>query len=160
MTCLPPLHRFHSVKLPTEVREQFRRYGREGGRTRAKRLEPGDRRRIARLAATRRWIRERFGVERFSDLSLPGAELVDRGLHDLAAGETTSESLLVSLAAARLRREGVPVGAIEPDPRWRLYRMLERTEGDLAHARYTALLRRIVSFADACRLSREPVDRA
>ena len=70
---------------------------------------------------------------------------------DLADERVTPESLLVSLAAPRLRREGVPIGRVEPDPERRLYAQLERTEGDLAHARYTAHLRRIVSFADACR---------
>jgi len=83
--------------------------------------------------------------------------LVDAGLTDLAAGETTPESLTVSLAAPRLRREGVPVSAVLDDPERRLFDLLSRTEGDLAHARYNAYLRRVVSFADACRLAR--VDR-
>jgi hypothetical protein len=93
-------------------------------------------------------------VARFADLSLPGAEIVDRGLDDLAAERTTRESLLVSLAAPRLRREGIPIGAVERDPERRLYELLEQTEGDLAHGRYTAQLRRMASFADACCLFR------
>ena len=64
------------------------------------------------------------------------------------------ESLLVSIAAPRLKREGVPIGRVEAEPEQRLYALLEQTEGELAHARYTAHLRRIVSFADACRLFR------
>jgi len=83
---------------------------------------------------------------------------VDRGLADLAAGRTSAESLLVSLAEPRLRREGVPVGTVQLDPERRLYALLEETEGDLAHARYTALLRRMNSFADACRTARAHVD--
>lgn len=142
------------MKLPTEIRERFRRYGREGGRLRAERIGAPERRRIARCAATTRWIRSRFGVSRFADLALPGAEIVDQALADLAAERTTLEGLLVSLAGPRLRREGVPLGAVEPDPERRLYALLEETEGDLAHARYTAYLRRMVSFADACRLAR------
>lgn len=40
------------------------------------------------------------------------------------------------------------------EPEFRLYELLEATEGGLAHARYNALMRRVVSFADACRLAR------
>jgi hypothetical protein len=85
---------------------------------------------------------------------------VDQGLADLAAGLTTVESLLVSLAEPRLRREGVPIGPVEADPEKRLYELLERTEGDLAHARYVAHLRRVASFADACHLARSSGRRA
>jgi hypothetical protein len=101
-----------------------------------------------------RWIRQRFGAASFAALGLPGGDLVDAGLSDLASGRTTAESLAVSLAAPRLRREGVPVGAPLDDPERRLFRQLSRTDGDLAHARYNAYLRRLVSFADACRLAR------
>jgi hypothetical protein len=87
-------------------------------------------------------------------LGLPGGDLVDQGLADLAAGKITLESLLVSLAAPRLRREGVPVGAALADPERRLFRLLSRKGMDLAHARYNAYRRRIVSFADACRAAR------
>jgi len=142
------------VKLPVEIRERFRRYGRRGGLARAARADASERRRTARQAATARWIAARFGVRRFADLSLPAGDAVDRGLADLAAERITPESLLVSLAAPRLRREGVPIGRVEPDPERRLYALLERTEGDLAHTRYVAHLRRIASFADACRLVR------
>lgn len=62
----------------------------------------------------------------------------------------------VSLAAPRLRREGVPVGATLPDADHRLYDLLSRTEGDRAHARYLAWLDRMASFADACRYRRLP----
>ena len=142
------------MKLPAEIREQFQQYGREGGRRRAIRLGPEDRVRIARLGATTRWVRKRFGASNFTELGLPGGDLVDRGLADLADGRISVESLLVSLASPRLRREGVPIGAVESDPETRLYSMLTRSEGDLAHARYGAYLRQIVSFADACPLAR------
>ena len=72
----------------------------------------------------------------------------------MADGKTTAASLAVSLAAPRLQREGVPIRIFEPDPERQLFEMLSRTEGDLAHARYGAYLRRLVSFADACRLAR------
>jgi hypothetical protein len=142
------------MELPDEIRERFRAYGRVGGRRRAECLPDADRTTIARRAAATRWIRERFGARTFGELGLPGAEIIDAGLADLAHERVTPESLAVSLAAPRLRREGVPVGHVLDEPERRLYELLERTEGVLAHARYNAWLRRLVSFADACRLAR------
>ena len=81
--------------------------------------------------------------------------MVDRGLDALAAGQVSVESLVVSLAAPRLRREGVPLpGDTIPDAELRLYRLLERTSGPLAHARYLACLRQIASFADSVSAAR------
>ena len=142
------------MKLPPDVREQFRRYGRAGGRRRAARMSPAARRAVARRAAAGRWIRARFGAASFEAMDLPGGKIVDAGLADLSMGKVTIESLLVSLAAPRLRREGVPVSPPHRNPEDRLYRMLSRSEGDLAHARYRAYLLQVVSFADACRLAR------
>lgn len=139
------------MKLPKPVRERFRAYGRIGGRARAARMSPDDRRTVARKAAIRRWVRERFGAASFEDLGLPGGEIVDAGLAALAASEESVESLVVSLAAPRLRREGVPLPRdVFPDADRRLYRLLEHTSGELAHARYLAYLRQAASFADAC----------
>ncbi|MFV1958161.1 MAG: hypothetical protein ACC662_01985, partial [Planctomycetota bacterium] len=133
--------------LPADVRRIFRAWGREGGRARAARLSAPDRRRIARQAAIARWTRERFGAATFEELGLPGGALVDRGLRDAAAGLESVESLLVALARARLRREGVPVPENRvPEPEERLFRRLEAGQGALAHARYRALRRQIVSF--------------
>ena len=143
------------MRLPRAVRARFRREGRRGGQERARRLSAHERETIARRAAIRRWVNVRFGAPRFDDLGLPGGALVDRGLDDLAAGEETAESLAVSLAAPRLRREGVPLPSRTlPDADRRLYRLLERAHGDLAHARWLAHLRQVASFADACRLFR------
>lgn len=142
------------MDLSPEAQELFRRYGRLGGRERAARMSAADRRTVARLAAMARWIRARFGDTSFERLGLPGGDIVDAGLADLAAERATPESLAVSLAAPRLRREGVPVSAPLPDPERRLFELLSRTEGDLAHARYNAYLRRMASFADACRAAR------
>jgi hypothetical protein len=142
------------MKLPNDIRERFRRFGRAGGRKRAAGMSPEARRSVARRAAAARWMRRRFGSASFADLGFPGGELVDSGLADLADGEVTAASLLVSLAAARLRREGVPVGPVQENPEARLYALIERSAGDLAHARYGAYLRQMTSFADACRRSR------
>lgn len=64
--------------------------------------------------------------------------------------QRTAESLLVSLAGSRLRREGIPLGSVHADPEDGPYDLLAQSEGDLAHARYGAYLRQVVSFADAC----------
>lgn len=145
------------MELTPEARKLFREYGRLGGRERAARMPAADRREVARRAAMARWIRARFGDTSFERLGLPGGDIVDAGLADLAAERVTAESLAVSLAAPRLRREGVPVGATLPDPERRLFELLSRTEGDLAHARYNAYQQRMASFADACSAAR--VDR-
>lgn len=147
---LPPRH----MRLPSEIREQFQRYGRVGGQTRASVLPPERRKAIARRAASLRWVRARFGRDSFEELGLPGGELIDAGLADLTEERPSLESLLVSIAAPRLRREGVPVGVELADPEERLYELLSKSEGDLAHARYQAYLGQASSFADACRLAR------
>lgn len=142
------------MELPEEIREEFRRHGRAGGRARAARMSPERRKRIAQRAAAARWIRERFGAASFEALGLPGGEIIDAGLADLAAGNETRASLLVSLAAPRLRREGIPVGATLDNPDERLYELLAKADPELGHARYGAYLRRVASFADACRFVR------
>jgi hypothetical protein len=114
-------------------------------------MSPAARRAAARNAAVRRWIKVRFGAPGFAALGLPGGEAIDVGLADLAADKESVESLVVSLAAPRLKREGVPVpGQPFGDASRRLYRLLEASSGELAHARYSAWLRQAASFADAC----------
>jgi len=82
-------------------------------------------------------------------LPLPGEELVEKGLRDLEGSIETVEALLVSLAAPRLRALGVRVSAPLADPEERLYRRLTMEHGDGAHARYNALVRRLVSYERA-----------
>jgi len=142
------------MRLPPEVRAQFRRYGRAGGRARAARLSKEARTGVALRAAASRWIKKRFGAPRFRDLGLPGGEIVDSGLADLAAGRISAESLAVSIAMPRLRREGLPSLPPHPDPEDRLYELLSRRSGGLAHERYNAYLRQMSSFAAACRAHR------
>jgi hypothetical protein len=80
---------------------------------------------------------------------LPGAELVERGVRDLAEGVESTESLLVSIGRPRLRRLGFDVPEGFPAPEQRLYELLRARHGDAAHARYNALVRRLVSFERA-----------
>ncbi len=81
--------------------------------------------------------------------SLPGHELVSQGLTDLSAGRESEASLLVTMAAPRLRALGfdVPHGK-STDSSHRLYELLSERDGG-AHSRYNALLRRVVSFVRA-----------
>jgi hypothetical protein len=82
--------------------------------------------------------------------ALPGGDLVAEGLRDLARGVESVPSLLVSIGAPRLRRLGVDVPALFPSPEHRLYTLLRRTSGDAAHSQYNALIRRLVSYEQAC----------
>jgi hypothetical protein len=88
--------------------------------------------------------------------ALPGGELVEKGLADLALGRETVESLLVLIGAPRLtslnvelpRREAT-LGALQGFPEHRLYELLAQQHQDSAHGRYNALVRRLVSFERA-----------
>ena len=82
------------------------------------------------------------------DHDLPGGDLVEAGLRDLARGIESAEALLVASFAPRLRRLGIEVPGPEvDDPEHRLYRLLAQSNPDSAHRRYNALVRRMVSFA-------------
>ncbi len=83
------------------------------------------------------------------DDRLPGAHLVTQGVADLARGAETVESLLVSMAAPRLRTLGHPIAQPIADPELRLYRLLSERHGDGAHSRYNSLVRELVSFQRA-----------
>ena len=80
---------------------------------------------------------------------LPGSDLVTRGLDDLAQGVLSVPALLVAVGAPRLRSLGVEVASTPRAPERALYERLAETEGDAAHARYNALIRRLVSFERA-----------
>ncbi len=80
---------------------------------------------------------------------LPGGDLVREGLEDLRNGRETAPALLVAIGAPRLRRLGVVVPESVEDPEHRVYALLVRTEGDAAHSRFNALVRRLVSFERA-----------
>lgn len=83
------------------------------------------------------------------DSSLPGAELVARGVADLAGGVESVEALLVSIGAPRLRGLGLSIDQPLPDPERRLYELLAAEDADSAHSRYNALIRRLVSYERA-----------
>jgi hypothetical protein len=81
--------------------------------------------------------------------NLPGQELVSRGLADLSAGRESEASLLVAMAAQRLRSVGFDVPSVDGmDASHRLYEVLAERDGG-AHSRYNALVGRVVSFMRA-----------
>jgi hypothetical protein len=86
--------------------------------------------------------------------ALRGAELVEKGLADLAEGEETVESLLVSIGAPRLRGLGFDVPSPFDDADERLYLLLARDDPSGAHSRYNGLVRRLVSFERAAESAR------
>ncbi len=86
---------------------------------------------------------------------LPGWELVERGLDDLAHGIESIPALLVAVGAPRLLEVGVAVPPVAvPEPEHRLYALLSREDSDSAHSRYNALIRRLVSFERAAQCVR------
>ncbi|HEX5583132.1 hypothetical protein [Gaiella sp.] len=83
------------------------------------------------------------------DLSLPGSELVTKGLSDLARRDATAEALLVSIGARRLAASGHVVTEPFAEPELRLYALLAEDDANSAHGRYNALLRKLSSYARA-----------
>jgi len=84
-----------------------------------------------------------------AEAALPGQDLVEQGLADLAGKRTTDNSLLLLIAAPRLRRLGfeIPAAPSPVPPEHQLYDRLAARLGTAAHSHYNALIRRIVSFA-------------
>jgi hypothetical protein len=85
---------------------------------------------------------------------LPGGDLIDEGLHDLASGLETEAALLVLIGAPRLRQLGFSIPQSSGTPEHRLYEKLAAVDPASAHARYNALVRRLVSFERAAACAR------
>lgn len=92
---------------------------------------------------------------------LPGGELIEEGLRDLAAGRESDAAWLVLIGAPRLGQLGIAVPETpaawlmppaDPSPEHRLYARLVQVHADAAHSKYNALIRALVSFerARAC----------
>lgn len=81
--------------------------------------------------------------------ALPGGDLIEAGLEDLARNRETAAALLVSIGAPRLRRLGHALPRTLPQPERRLYELLAQADTATAHGRYNALIRRLVSFERA-----------
>jgi hypothetical protein len=82
---------------------------------------------------------------------LPGGDLINQGLQDLAAGQVTIAACLVFIAFPKLSRAGLiasntTLPALEGEKT--LYRLLHELPGD-PYSRYNSLLRELVSFEHA-----------
>lgn len=87
--------------------------------------------------------------------SLPGADLVERGIADLGAGRESDAALLIAMAAPRLRRIGIDVPAAPPGrPAHLLYDRLVERDPRGAHSEYNALVGRMASYAHAAEHAR------
>jgi hypothetical protein len=82
---------------------------------------------------------------------LPGEALVQQGLADLGQHRTTDASLLLLIAAPRLRALGlqIPPAPVAQSFEHALYERLEERLGTAAHSYYNSLIRLIVSYARA-----------
>jgi hypothetical protein len=89
------------------------------------------------------------------DAALPGADLIDAGLSDLAAGIDSIPAFLVSIGAPRLEGLGFVLPRKIARPEERLYSALENGDPDGAHSRYNALIRRLVSFERAVECAKQ-----
>lgn len=83
---------------------------------------------------------------------LPGADLIQDGLADLAAHRETPAALLVAIGYPRLHLLGLGhelAGCLPSEPELRLYRLLGNQHGAEAHSQYNALIRRLIRFEHA-----------
>jgi hypothetical protein len=89
---------------------------------------------------------------------LPGHDLVKRGIEELSADRVTDFSLLVLIAAPRLKRLGIriPERTFPRPYEHQLYARLDARLGVGAHSYYNSLIRRIVSYARALEREQEP----
>ena len=80
---------------------------------------------------------------------MPGQDLIEQGLRDLARREPTVAAFLVSIGAPRLRQLGYLIPDPLAKPELGLYALLAKEDPNAAHGRYNALVRRLVSFERA-----------
>ena len=82
-------------------------------------------------------------------IKLPGAELIEQGLRDLALGHESEASLLVSIGAPRLAALGLAMPTPFAEPEEGLYRYFRQHCGNGAHSQFRALVRRLVCYERA-----------
>lgn len=139
--------------ISQDVLKYMRAIGKKGGQARAKNMHQADRSAQARKAVLSRWMKGRFKTDCFANMGIPGSDIVDAGLQDLANGNFLSvNALAVEEVRHRLRFLGVPVPKFKnkiTESRFLLYQKMKQKHGDMAYARFCALLERVDSFCDA-----------
>ena len=91
-------------------------------------------------------------IQQISIDDLPGEESAAQGLRDLANGVESVPSPLLEIASSRLRRGGLAVPEIRPNPidaELRLYDLLEAQDAAGAYSEYSAWLNRLSRFCHA-----------
>ena len=85
------------------------------------------------------------------DSSLPGADLITKGLENLQQQKESVEALLVMIGRPRLERMGINVPTINlrESPEITLYRLLLKQNKDNAYSLYNSYKRRLISFESA-----------
>lgn len=87
-----------------------------------------------------------------SSKGLPGEDLIQQGVKDMARGVESMMSLLVMVGYPRLTRlrKDLPKPLQWIDhPEIRLYQLLSQRNPQGAHSRFNALIRRLVSYERA-----------
>lgn len=79
--------------------------------------------------------------------SVPGSDLLNKGLEDLRSKKLTEESLLVLVGKNNLQNAGIFVPDFEIDglPEHKLYNLLAIRFGNQAHSSYNALIGKLCS---------------
>lgn len=137
-----------------KVRQYLAEIGRRGG-VRSRRTLTAEQARamVARREGRRRFREFERTTAAIGLADLPGFEIVHDGIRDLANGHLSNESLLVSIAAPRLELLGIRLPSTLSHPEEQLFVRATAEHGDGAHARYNALIRRLVSFTRAMPLA-------
>ncbi|MCC6245462.1 MAG: hypothetical protein IT353_21690 [Gemmatimonadaceae bacterium] len=129
------------------VQRYLAEIGRRGGARSRRELSTEQARAMVARREARRCLREfERAAQQLALTDAPGYELVLPGMRDLVDGRSTNEALLVSIAAPRLQLLGIRVPPAIADAEEQLFERLTTEHGDGAHARYNALIRRLVSF--------------
>ena len=147
--------------MDTNVRQYLAAIGRRGGTRSRRTLTTEQARAMVARREGRKCVRafERT-AEQIGLSDAPGFEIVHGGIRDLAHGHLSTEALLVSIAAPRLELLGIRVPSPLRQPEEQRFDRLITEHGDGAHARYNAMIRRLVSFTRAVPLARRSHARA
>jgi hypothetical protein len=87
------------------------------------------------------------------DPKIPGSDIVSKGLEDIRNQRITAYSLLLQVAAPRLKRLGIDIpilpGIKNPEEVPYEHQLYELIKGAGGHGLYNALVSRVASFASA-----------
>jgi hypothetical protein len=98
------------------------------------------------------------------DLKIPGSDIVAKGLEDIRSQRITAYSLLLQVAAPRLRRLDIEIpnlpGIKNPEDVPYEHQLYDLIKNDGGHGLYNALCSRIASFASSLETRKPRTDRS